>query len=230
MIADPYPATVLPDALAWDSQYRIVPSRYLPVNFFEDLVDPELMEEVYYLEGLTNDRLRQEVGDISLVAADERVSGPGSTPVMAAFTHIGRESRFSDGRFGVYYASQALTTAIAETRYHREAFLRYTHEAPGDIEMRVHIGSVHQALHDIRSGAYAYLHEPDNWNPSQAFGAALRQDDSWGLVYRSVRDPGGECLAAFKPNTVSKPRQGPHLVYQWDGRAIAAVFEKTQLT
>ena len=59
MIADPYPATVLPDALAWDSQYRIVPSRYLPVNFFEDLVDPELMEEVY--PGFLTGRLAGEL-------------------------------------------------------------------------------------------------------------------------------------------------------------------------
>jgi len=228
-IADPYPDTVLPANLAWDNQYRIIPSMYPPINLFEDLVDPEFMEEVYYLESLTNDRLRDEIGDIALVAAEDRVSGNGATPVMAAFTHIGVESRFSEGRFGVYYAARTLDTAIAETCYHRAAFLRYTHEDPGEIDMRAYSGDVQLPLHDVRPAVYDYLHEPNNWNPSQAFGATLRQDGSRGLVYRSVRDPGGECLAAFTPRAVSIPRQGPHLTYQWDGTAITAVFEKSRL-
>jgi len=228
-ISDPYPDTVSPANLAWDNQYRIIPSRYPPINFFEDLVDPELMEEVYYLESLTNDRLRDEVGDITLVAAEDRVSGDAATPVMAAFTHIGLESRFSDGRFGVYYAARTLDTAIAETCYHRTAFLRYTHEDPGEIDMRAYIGDVLQPLHDVRPAVYDYLHEPDNWNPSQAFGATLRQGGSRGLVYRSERDPGGECLVAFTPRAVSILRQGPHLTYHWNGTAITAVFEKSRL-
>ena len=47
------------------------------------------MEELFYIEGLINDRLRDEAGDITLVDAGDRISGPGSSPVMAAFTHIG---------------------------------------------------------------------------------------------------------------------------------------------
>ena len=50
--------------LDWPHQYRIIPSEYPPINFFEQLVAPELMDELYYLESLTNDRLRDEVGDI----------------------------------------------------------------------------------------------------------------------------------------------------------------------
>lgn len=154
MIADPYPDTVTPNDLTWQTQYRVVPSRFPPVNVFEDLVDPELMEEVFYLEGLTNERLRQEAGDISLVPVEDRVSGTGATPVMAAFTHIGNESRFSDGSFGVYYAASSIETAIEETRYHRTVFLRYTHEEPGEIDMRVYVGEILQPFHDIRDSAY----------------------------------------------------------------------------
>jgi hypothetical protein len=74
-------------------------------------VDPDLMDELFYLEGLTSERLRDEVGAIALVDREDRVCGPGSTPVMAAFTHIGVASRFSDGSFGVYYAAKTLHTA-----------------------------------------------------------------------------------------------------------------------
>jgi len=132
--------------LDWKHQYRIVPSEFPPIDFFETLVEPGLMGELFYLEGLTNDRLRDEAGDIALVDPEDRVSGPGSSPVMAAFTHIGVESRFSDGSFGVYYAAKSLKTAIEETKFHRARFLAYTREDAGEIAMRVYVGRGGQAL------------------------------------------------------------------------------------
>jgi len=212
-----------------EHQYRIIPSKYLPINFFESLVDPDLMEEVLYIESLTNDRLRDEVGEITLVAPTDRISGPGSSSVMAAFTHFSKESpnRFSDGSFGVYYAGNSLTTAIEETRFHREQFLRFTWEEPGEIDMRVYIGKIAKPLHDIRVG-HDDLHDPDTstWPTSQAFGQKMWLKKSWGIVYRSVRNAGGECIAALRPPAVTIPRQGPHLSYSWDGSRITNVYEK----
>ena len=214
----------------WECQYRIVASEYLPINFFEDLVDPDLMEELFFVEALTNDRLRDEVGDISLVAPGDRVTGPGSSPVMAAFTHIGAQSRFSDGRFGIYYAGESLITAIEETKFHRERFLGYTKELPGEIDMRTYVGEVARPLHDIRTG-HDDLHDRNTatWPVSQAFGQTMRKNNSWGIVYRSVRNPGGECIAALRPPAVTIPRQGPHLSYVWDGSRITRVYEKKQI-
>ncbi len=222
-MTDTYPETI---DLDWESQYRIIPSKFPPIDFFEGLVDPALMDEVYYIESLTNDRLRQDVGEISLVPVGDRVSGPGSTPVMAAFTHIGFESRFSEGSFGVYYASDSLETAVAETSYHRAKFLSYTNEEPGEIDMRVYIGEVVEPLHDIRPKEYDSLLDPDDWKLSQTFGMRMKHDQSWGLVYQSVRYQDGQCIAAFRPPAVFIPRQGPHLSYQWDGKTIAHVLEK----
>ncbi|MDJ0739597.1 MAG: RES family NAD+ phosphorylase [Gammaproteobacteria bacterium] len=223
----PDPAVVLPD---WAHQYRIVSSEYPPINFFEELVDPELMDALFYIEGLTNDRLRDAVGEISLVAVEDRVSGPGSTPLMSAFTHVGVASRFSDGSYGVYYASDSLHTAIAETRFHRERFLAYTAEEPGEIDVRAYVGEIVKPLHDIRDG-YPQLHDPDvaNYPVAQAFGRALRERGSWGIVYDSVRDRGGQCIAALRPPALTIPRQGPHLSYVWDGARITRVYEKTRL-
>lgn len=216
--------------LDWEHQYRIIPSEFPPINFFETLVEPGLMGELFYLEGLTNDRLRDEVGDIRLVDPEDRVSGPGSSPVMAAFTHIGGVgSRFSDGSFGVYYAAKTLQTAIEETKFHRARFLAYTQEDPGEIAMRVYVGEVAKPLHDVRGAEYGPLHDPDDWRPSQAFGREMRAVRSWGIVYRSVRDPGGECLAALRPPAVTIPRQGPHLSYVWDGARIVQVYQKTRI-
>lgn len=219
-------------ALDWENQYRIISSEFPPINFFEQLVEPELMDELYYIESLTNERLRDEAGDISLVTAEDRISGPGSTPVMAAFTHASSHcpSRFSDGTYGVYYAAKTLETAIAETRYHRARFLSCTAQEPGEIDMRVYIGEVVKPMHDVRGEGYEHLHDPDNWTPSQNFGKSLHDSKSWGLVYHSIRDRGGQCIAALRAPSVTIPRQGPHLSYVWDGMHIINVYEKTLLT
>ena len=216
-------------ALDWPHQYRIIPSEYPPINFFEQLVDPELMEELYYLESLTNDRLRDEAGDIALVPAEDRITGPGTSPVMAAFTHTSPDcpSRFSDGSYGLYYASKTLDTAIEETKYHRARFLAYTNEDAGEISMRVYTGKVIKPLQDVRGDGYEQLHDPDDWTAGQAFGQEMKTINSWGVVYRSVRDSGGECIAALRPPAVSIPKQGAHLSYVWDGVGITDVYRKT---
>ena len=217
--------------LDWPHQYRIIPSEYPPINFFEQLVDPELMDELYFIESLTNDRLRDEAGDIALVPAGDRITGPGASPVMAAFTHASPDcpSRFSDGSYGVYYASKTLETAIEETKYHRARFLSYTNEDAGEISMRVYIGKVIKPMHDVRGDGYEHLHDPDDWAPGQVFGQEIKSINSWGIVYRSVRDPGRECIAALRPPAVSIPKQGAHLSYVWDGVGISDVYRKTLL-
>lgn len=214
----------------WAHQYRIVSSEYPPINFFESLVDADLMEALFYIESLTNDRLRDEAGDILLVAPEDRVAGPGSSPVMSAFTHVGVASRFTDGSYGVYYASDSLHTAIAETRFHRERFLSFTAEDAGEIDMRVYVGEIARPLHDIRVG-FDELHDPDlvSYPVAQVFARELRSARAWGIVYRSVRDAGGQCIAALRPPAVTIPRQGPHLSYVWDGSRITHVYEKTRI-
>jgi hypothetical protein len=140
---------------------------------------------------------------------------------MGAFTHIGRASRFSDGSYGVYYAARFLETAIAETAYHFGRFLLATAEPRGtEIQLRVLISSrVDSPFHDVRRG-YPALHEPDDYAASQALAKTLRAEGSNGLVYASVRHSGKPCLAVFRPKAITKPRQGAHLSYHFDGRRI----------
>ena len=203
----------------WDGAHRLVPSHFPPINLFETVADPEDLEIIFEIEGLTNDRLRQEAGDVKLVPASERVSGPGSTPVMAAFTHIGQPSRFTDGRYGVYYAGNSLDVAIAETRYHRERFLAATREPDTEITMREYISRIQLPLGDIRGSQYQALHHPTDYTASQTFALEQRQSGRYGLVFNSVRHQGGECVALFTPRATSIPVQGGHYRYVWSGVA-----------
>lgn len=214
--------------LAWRPSYRIVPSRFPTESLYDRVADPADFDALYALEALTNARLRQEVGEISLVPPEERVTGPGSTPIMAAFTHLNPAgSRFSDGSYGVYYAGDSLDTAIAETRYHRERFLLATGEAPQDLDMRVYLTDVRAALRDLRGRQdLVAIYAPDIYRDSQKLGRALREQGDWGVVYDSVRRQGGQCVAVFKPRALSRCRQGMHLVYAWNGSRIDTVYEK----
>jgi hypothetical protein len=212
--------------LAGARQFRIVPSRYPPVDLFERIADAEELELVYEIESLTNDRLRAEAGDLYRVPREEWVTGPGATVVMAAFTHLGRPTRFGDGSYGVYYAALDEATAIAETRFHAERFLRQTREPPMELDRRCYVGRVEAPLEDIRGPAFAELRDPDvaTWPRCQAFGAARRAAGASGLLYRSARRDKGECIAAFRPRAVSRPVQGRHLRYVWDGERITNVY------
>ncbi|MEI6537664.1 MAG: RES family NAD+ phosphorylase, partial [Verrucomicrobiaceae bacterium] len=206
-----------------------VPSRFPPINLFEAVADPADLDAVYQIEAMTNDRLREEVGDISLVPPDDRVSGPGSSPTMAAFTHLNPEGdRFTNGTYGVFYAGRAIETAIAETRYHRIGFLQATREPAQEIDMRVYAVDLEAELHDIRAmreSHPAYYH-PTRYGVSQELALHIREGGSDGIVYGSVRDEGGECAAVFRPRLLSNCRQERHLCYVWDGRTISTIYEK----
>jgi len=216
-------------AVRWHPCYRIVPSRFPPVNLFEAVADPADLEAVFAIEALTNDRLREEVGDLSLVPPEDRVSGPGASAIMAAFTHRNPDgSRFSDGSFGVFYAGLTLATAVAETRHHRARFMAATREPAQELDMRVYAVDLDAALHDIRALADARpeLYDPERYAAGQRLGGELRTAGADGIVYRSVRNEGGECAAVFRPRLLSNCRQERHLCYVWNGHEIATVYEK----
>lgn len=46
-----------------------------------------------------------------------------------------------------------------------------------------------------------------------------------GVVCPSVRDPAGQCVAAFRPRMVGIPVQTRHLKYHWDGERVGRYFD-----
>lgn len=206
------------------SSYRFVASHFPPIQLFENLLEPNELEAAYALEALTNDRLRDEAGDISLVAREDRVTGPGTTAIMAAFTHIGIPSRFTAGSYGVYYAGLDKETAMKESVYSRARFLSTTDERPQILAMRCYHCRVDAELLDVTG--LQQVHNPADYSASQALAARARRDNEPGLLYRSVRHEGGKCVALFKPNALLPPaEQAGHYHFHWDGREIAHVSE-----
>jgi hypothetical protein len=224
-------ARTLPVAeLRWRPGFRLVASRFPPIDLFERIADPGDWEALIALESLTNPRLRDAAGEIALVPAADRVSGPGASVIMAPFTHLHPAgSRFADARGGALYVADTLATAIAETRHHRERFLRATREPATEVELRCYLIDVAGRFQDLRGRAadprFAPVYDRDDYAASQALARALRALAADGIVYDSVRRAGGSSIAAFRPRLASNVRQGAHLRYVWNGERITQVYE-----
>lgn len=210
------------------NSYRLIPSHFPPISLFENLLDPSELEAAYALESLTNDRLQDQAGNIALVAPEDRITGPGTTAIMAAFTHIGIASRFTDGRFGIYYAGLSLETALAESRFSRARFLQATNEPAQMLTLRCYTCAVHTSLVDLR--ADPQVHNPDSFAYAQAIGRQLKAQNEMGILYQSVRHPGGECIAALRPKALTPPAiQAGHYQFYWDGHSIAHVLAVAEI-
>ena len=230
--ARPGPKLKAPDRkkVSWRKAWRIIASRYPPIDLFERVSDkPEVWDALIKLEELTNPRYREEVGDISLVPPARRVAGAGASYVMASFTHVNpKGSRFSDGSYGVYYCGESFETALSETIFHFEQFARDSSDPTRSEDMRVLLGSLSHEFHDVSTVSkqrLAAIMDPNSYAISQPFGHELRENGSDGVFYPSVRRAGGECVGAFWPDAVGLPHQERHIRYHWDGARVDKYFD-----
>lgn len=217
--------------MRWAQACRIVPTRYPAVTLFDRVADADDFDALYALESMTNERVRDELGHIERVPQADRIYGNGSGPIMAAFTHLNVQgSRFSDGRYGVFYAARDRVTAVAETRYHHARFLAATAEAAMHLPMRLYQVAIDARLHDLRPDGAAdpAVHDPSDYGRARALGAKLRTEGSAGVVYRSVRRDGGHCAGLFKPRGASHCLHAAYLLYVWNGSRFTDVYEKTE--
>ena len=213
--------------------HRLVASHFPPIDLFESIYDTE--EELriaFELEGMTNSRLVDDMQGFPLIRNGDCVSGPGTTPIMAAFSHIGFPSRFCDGKYGVYYCAENTETAIRETIHHKERWLASTNEGDTELTMREYITDITKPLFDAREDEAVHDPNSDDYSVSQSFGNKLYKDKHWGILYQSVRNPGNECAAILRPPALSNCTQAGHYRYVWNGQEqrIVGYFKINETT
>ncbi|MBV8578069.1 MAG: RES family NAD+ phosphorylase [Acetobacteraceae bacterium] len=215
----------LPEArIEWPGAVRIIRSSFPPIDLFEDIADPADWPLIISAEQKTNPRLMESIGNLDLIPPLRRVAGPGASYLMAPFTHIStdRPSRFSDGSFGVLYVAHEFETALFETMYHHARFMANTSQDPGwTSQFRELVMDVTAALYDCRDRpASDPVLSPVHYEAGQSLGSRLRASGSDGVIYPSVRKPGGHCVGLFYPDLASLPIQGRHLDYHWNGSRV----------
>lgn len=212
----------------WTDAVRIIRSVFPPIDLFEDIADPADWPLLISAEQKTNPRIMATIGNIDLVPSERRVGGPGASYLMAPFTHVSpdRPSRFSDGSFGVLYVGDQFETALFETVYHHTLFMAQTHEAAGwTSQFREIILQVSADVHDLQGGGehIKAVLDPASYSASQGLAQHLRNAGSSGVMYPSVRHEGGICVGLFYPDCASRPVQGRHLDYHWNGSRVDLV-------
>jgi RES domain-containing protein len=144
----------------------------------------------------------------------------GQSHVNAAFTYTRASgNRFNTGARGAWYCAWDMLTSAQEVGFRRTRELgfigRYEDEAryvelPADF-----IGD----FPDLHGRAHPALDpDPDRGYPAgQRLAAELRGEGHRGLVYPSVRHPGGRCLVAFDPGIIQNVRPGASWKLVWQG-------------
>ena len=197
--------------------YRLIPSCFPTINVFEEYYTSSTEFEIaFYIEGLTNDRLQCEAGNLMLVDRDDWIYGAGTTPILAAFTHTGNPSRFTDGSYGVFYAGDSINVSISETMHHMRKKLMATNEESGEFCMRAYMTHTKKTLKPLFSKSYRHLFT-EEYNEPQRFADKERKKGVFGFHYQSVRYQSGNCIAVFRPPALAPVTQGSHYRYIWDG-------------
>lgn len=157
---------------------------------------------------------------------------PGAAWILLPFLRVSPYgSRFSDGSYGVYYAAHSDATAIAETRFHYARFLAATSQPAALLGLYEIHADLDGRLADLRGLRRPELYEPEpaRYGPAQRWAAEQRAAGAAGVVYDSVRDPGGSCVAVFRPAILRRARVHRALAYEWDGGGIVAVYTVSRL-
>ena len=164
-------------------------------------------------------------GATALRAADVPV-GEGAGWILAPFVRApgaGNRSRFSDGTYGVWYGADSLATAQAEVGFHLGQWLATTQAAPDHLERSVveALADPARPVVDLRTAdpARSTLLNPSDYTAGQAFGAACRRADFWGVLWPSVRGA-GLCAGLFRPRALREARLLHTCHAVWDGQRV----------
>lgn len=210
--------------------HRLIPAKYSDggASVLSRIADDQNhLEDLFELDHTTNDRLLGENDLLPGISRGELVEGVQHYRIInAAFCHPHPEgSRFNGPDRGAWYASFEMETALEEIQYHRRLqYLEIAWAEPDEVAYDNYLANFDAEFHDIRNAqAFENCLASGSYVASQALAGALLEAGSAGIVYPSVRRPGGTCLACFRPALVNHVRRGAGFLITWDGKNLAAV-------
>ncbi len=143
-------------------------------------------------------------------------------------------SRFSSGRFGVWYGAGSMETAVHETVYHFRKNTLASQIARDSVkpivqERRVHLVNCSAALVDLRPVVKheKRLVDPDDCTYCQSLGAELRAAFQPGVITKSARHRAGEVVAVFVREALNSPRDVCYLTYVLEPQTQRVRVERT---
>lgn len=199
----------------WSSCYRLIPSRFPPVQLYELIAPQGDWEALKRIETLTNPRL-QAAQSVILPEDQGKID---QNWLIAPFAYPDPEpSQFGDGTFGYSIVAESLHSALLTAIQRRETFLKRTSEAPTRVVMRVIKVPLKARLVDLshfNPGDPELLFQIKEHRAAKSHGALVKgprgKDDRLAIVLRPT---------AFVPPAV----QAEHYCFLWNGERIHQLF------
>jgi len=203
--------------------HRLIPSKYSESGasvLARIAGDAVQLRDIFDLDSVTNERLLAENGLLPGIGIHELVFGvPHYRSVNAAFCHahpLG--SRFNGPDRGAWYAAFELETSQAEVAFRKAIELAEVQWLEEQVTFDDYLADFSADFHDIRGdGQFADCLAPDSYMASQDLAHQSLDAASLGVIYPSVRDAGGTCVACFRPALVMNVRKGRTYRFTWQG-------------
>jgi hypothetical protein len=87
----------------------LIARRFPTVGLYDQVAAPADLDVVLAIEALTNPRVQQELGPLSLVPPADRVAGPCATLIMAVFKPKALSKATAAGHFGLHWDGKAIS-------------------------------------------------------------------------------------------------------------------------
>jgi len=200
--------------------HRLVPARRGDSVLAAIADDDAHLQAIFDLDAATNDRLLAGRGLLPGIGPEELVFGvPQAAVVNAAFCHahpLG--GRFNGPDRGAWYAGFELATSQAEVAFHLSVALAEVGRFEDTVTYDDYLADFSASFHDLRRarGFRACL-DPESYVASQGLAERLLDAGALGVVYPSVRQAGGTCLACFRPALVANVRRAKSYRFTWKG-------------
>jgi RES domain-containing protein len=211
--------------LALERTVRLVSMARLRDPVLLGLAGWERLDDLAEIESATSGRLTAQRHGADAIGPAEFVAGPPHAAfINAAFSYWRpRElNRFNGPGRGAWYVALSTETGVAEVAFHMTRELERVRDFNATVDYAEMVAGFAGAFVDLRGVDPA----PDCLHPDPAVGyprgnalaEAARADGHNGIVYPSVRHPGGTCLVALWPHAVQSVVQGRVLRLAWRNR------------
>ncbi|MEA3180711.1 MAG: hypothetical protein QOI59_4234 [Gammaproteobacteria bacterium] len=207
-----------------DRTVRLVATARLRDPVLLKLVGNEDLEALAEIEGATSGRLRAEHVGADRLDRRELVFGiPHAKFINAAFSYWTPRalSRFNGPGRGAWYAALTQETCTHEVAFHMERELANVRDFHATVDYAEVFASFIGDFVDV----CRVTPRPDFMDPNpdmsysigNRFADAVRAAGHYGIVYPSLRHPGGTCLVALVPHAVQSVAQGRVIRMRWTG-------------
>jgi hypothetical protein len=212
--------------------HRLIPERFVEggASVLARIADDaDHLKDIFDLDHATNDRLLAENDRLPGINSQELVFGvPHYRMVNAAFCHAQPQgSRFNGPDRGAWYAAFELTTCRVEVAFHKSLEFLEVGWPEEEVPYRDLLADFSGEFHDLRGSAdFSPFLDETSYVASQGLAERLLAEGSVGVVYPSVRDPAGTCLACFRPALVGHVRLATQNVFHWRGSLERSVWRE----